>query len=314
MPISVTTSKGTSGTSRPVFLQPDTRKIGAGFDLLQPFTGIGNKLQGQAVSGQLNLRETANQLLSQSQGLQNANIAQGFQKAGGQVTSQLLGRGFDPSLLSGDVQRGVQREVGLSQGDVSDRILGRRIENQTGTANKISELLFGSSGQATNLIGALLGAGGVGSISSSKTEDPISVGIGTAAPSAPFEPFGGGPSPFTGGLLRTPAGGPGGSPGGEPGTPQTVDNPHVVPPSNLIDPDGDPDDPDNWATLHDRGPLQDPEKFAENQKELDRRQAIIDARLAAGGNPSQGPPPQTSLLAQSAQGTQTAIAQGGSLA
>lgn len=292
------TLPGPKGTSTPVFLQPDAGKIGAGFDFLQPRTGVGNQLQSDAVGEQQNLGSILGSLLGDTSQTRQREISEGFQGAGDVASAQLSRRGIDPSLLG--AQQGIQREQGLSLGDLNDQLSQQRISGETDIANSISQLLLGSSGQAGGLLASLLGAGGIGNISSSSSTNPVSVGGGpSGGPSgdslfdSPFNPFpGGNPFNFGSGQSNL-SGGPGG-PGGPTGPgPQTSDNPFFDPGVDL-------------------GPLQDPEQFKKNQEELTRINEELDAILAGlNSTPPGGAPP---LLAQSAQGTQSAITTGGNLA
>lgn len=291
-----------SSSSTPGFLLPDFGKIGQGFQGLQ--RGIEpTELQGQAVGEQRNLRSTLDSLLGDFGAGQRARINEGFNTAARNVTGGLQSRGFAGSSLNLPAQLGVERERQLSLGDLEDRLLGRRIESESGIAKNISDILFGSAGQATDLLGSLLASGGIGTSSVSKGQAPGGGGGGgssgatsaaerEAAQRAQFQDFidratGGGGSGGGG------SGG-GGSGGGGGGIPAFFNNPFFDP---GVSQPGGPEGELDGTDLFDLGPLQDPEAFARNQAELDKK----NAELAA-------------LLAQSAAGTSSAISQGAALA
>ena len=246
-----------------------------------------NPLQEGAVQEQRDFRSRLDSLLNTFGEGERNRINQDFQIAANNATGGLASRGFAGSSLQIPAALGVERERSRALGTLNDQLLGKRIDADTGITNSISDLLFGSSNQATDLIGRLLGTGGIGSDSTSKDSPPggggSSIGFNPDNPSSPPEDF----------LGRFPSGGGsfgGGSSGGGGGggtPPQVINNPFdqsggAPPPPpplprGLKDPNGDPNDPNNWEPLIDKGPLQEPEKFAENQAELDRRQAIIDS-------------------------------------
>ena len=268
---------GAKGSSTPVFLQPDAGKIGAGFDFLQPRTGVGNQLQADAVGEQQNLGSILGSLLGDTRSTREGEIQQGFQAAGDLASNQLSSRGIDPSLLG--AQTGIQREQGLSLGDLNDQLSQQRISGETDIANSISQLLLGSSEQAGGLLASLLGAGWIGSVSSSSSTNPVSLGeggSGSGGGSDPFNPFPGGSSLFG----TRDQGNPGGGGGG--GSPLGTTNPFVNPPGGPGAPD--PSTPEGYVpprhgALEDGGPIDDPIRHKKNQEELTRRNAELEGLL-----------------------------------
>ena len=296
-------------------MQPDAGAIGRGFDFLQPRTGVSNQLQRDAIGEQQNLGNILGSLLGDTAQTRQGEITQGFQAAGDLAAGGLSRRGIDPGLLG--AQQGIQREQGLSLGDLNDQLSQQRISGETDIANSISKLLLGSSEQAGGLLASLLGAGGIGQISSSTGSSQLSSSglptSGTPNPpslfDSPFSPFPGG-NPFIPGPNRTPSGGPGGGGGGGGGGGQVSDNP-------FFDPSGpDPSTPEGYVppsegVLKDGGPVADPIRWRKNQDEINRRVAAQQNQPPGGPG---APPSPDPLIAQSATGTQSAITQGGQLA
>ncbi len=279
-------SGGSGSSSTPVFLQPDAGKIGAGFDFLQPRTGVGNQLQADAVGEQQNLGSILGSLLGDTESTRRGEITEGFQAAGDLAAGGLQRRGIDPNLLG--AQTGIQREQGLSLGDLNDQLSQQRISGETDIANSISQLLLGSSEQAGGLLASLLGAGGIGNRSSSSSSNDLSTkGLptsGTPTP-GPFNPFPGG-NPFTPGPNRIPTGGPGrGTPGGPGPGPLVTDNPFTLPGGGGGGGGApDPSTPEGYVPprngpLEDGGPIDDPIRHKKNQEELTRRNAELEGLL-----------------------------------
>ncbi len=312
---SAVTEFGSEGSSTPVFVQPDAKVIGRGFDQLQPRTGVSNESQNDALREQGDLRSRLGSLLGDTSQTRRGEITQGFQGAGDTASRALQQRGIDPSLLG--AQQGIQREQQLSFGDLSDQIKQRGIQNETGVSNKISDLLFGASGQATDLIGSLLNAGGIGNFSTSSNTPPTGTNLGVAS-GGPGEPFDGRfANQSLAGLLdsisgkgvakRTGGGGGGGSS-------NVTNNPFVGGGGGGESFEG-LSIPDLFDKLTpDRGPQETPDEFFRNQKILDMINALGAAQGGGGGSASPGPGNPTGLLAQSAAGTSSAISAGGSLA
>ena len=158
-------------TSTPRFMMPDIPSVGRGFQELQG--GIGsNQLQQQAIGEQRGLRGTLDSLLSSFGQGERGRIEEAFGTASKNVSGALRSRGFAGSSLNLPGQLGVEREKELAVGDLQDRILGRRMDFETGISKNISDLLFGSSEQATNLLGGILGSGGIGNVAQSTTSVP----------------------------------------------------------------------------------------------------------------------------------------------
>ena len=316
-----TLSGGSESKSR--FIIPEPGQFNEFQNRFGGFQGniIQNPLQEGAVQEQRDFRGRLDSLLNTFGEGERNRINQDFQIAANNATGGLASRGFAGSSLQVPAALGVERERSRALGTLNDQLLGKRIEADTGITNSISDLLFGSSNQATDLIGKLLGTGGIGSDSSSKGGGgggggSSSIGFNPDNPSPPPEDFLG---RFPGGIFGGGGGGSfssggGGSSGSAP--PQVINNPFfpddtgssggsgssggggtsggggsggggsggggsAPPPRGLINPNGDPDDPDNWGPLNDGGPIQDPGNFAANQAELDRREAIIKGRAAA---------------------------------
>ncbi len=149
---------------RPVFLTPDAGQTRQAFDVLQGGVGL-NQPQQQAVGVQQSLGRQLQGLLADASGTGQERINRGFQGVADR-TSQALARrtGTPQGTIESDAARGVARESGLAVGDLLDRLLGREVQNKQQVTTNITDLLFGSADQATDLINALLGSGGIGNI------------------------------------------------------------------------------------------------------------------------------------------------------
>lgn len=286
------TGQGQS-TSTPTFMMPDFGKIGQGFQGLQG--GVrSNQLQDRAVREQMSLRNRIGGLITQSGEGQRGRINEAFQTASRNVAGGLQRRGFAGSSLNLPGQLGVERERTGAIGDLEDRLLSQRISADTGITGSISDLLFGSSEQATNLLGGILGSGGIGNISQATTSRPGGGGGGGSGSSGGLTgadayesfqdwagQFGGGGTPPSG----SGGGGGSGSAGGfEGGEPFSISNPF------FRDDEEEEEDLANAELLTDLGPLQTPDAFAKNQQILNAREAKNQALMQSlfGGQGTEG--------------------------
>lgn len=164
--------------SRPVLLRPDADTTQQGFNTLQSGVELNNPQQA-AVGVQRSLGQTLKDLLAGGQSSGEQRINEGFQRASGSATDDLIRRGLDPRLVQQTSQAGQDRESGLAVGDLTDALLNRDVATQTQVSGNIADLLFGSSEQATDLINALLGSSAIGNIRQSQSQSASS-GINTA--------------------------------------------------------------------------------------------------------------------------------------
>lgn len=177
MPAGVTTFSNSPSTSSstPLFGLPDFGKVGQGFDLLQPRAGVINPLQQAAAGRQQDLRGTLQGLFGGLGAGQRARIDQQAQTASRNVAGNIRNRGFAGSSLNLPGQLGVEGARQSALGDLSNQLLGQRRESETGISGNISDILFGASGQNSQLLNALLSSGGIGTRTS---QDPGSFGGG----------------------------------------------------------------------------------------------------------------------------------------
>ena len=164
-----------TSSSRSVFGLPDFGTVGEGFDLLQPRAGVINPLQQAAVGQQQGLRGVLQGLFGDLGAGQRARIDQQAQTASNNVAGNLRSRGFAGSSLNLPGQLGVEGARQSALGDLSNQLLGQRRESETGISGNISDILFGASGQNSQLLAALLSSGGIGTTSE---QDPGRFGGG----------------------------------------------------------------------------------------------------------------------------------------
>ncbi len=162
----VTTTPDTS-SSTPLFGLPDFGQVGQGFDQLQPRAGVINPLQEAAARQQQGLRGTLQGLFGNLGEGQRARIDQQAQTASNNVAGNIRSRGFAGSSLNLPGQLGVEGARQSALGDLGNQLLGQRRESETGISGNISDILFGASGQNSQLLAALLSSGGIGTSSRS---------------------------------------------------------------------------------------------------------------------------------------------------
>jgi len=154
--------------SRPELFRPDADAVQGSFNTLQGGIELNNPQQ-QAVEVQQTLGQTLKSLLADAEQQGTTRINQGFQQAGNAEAQRLASRGLDPSMVGETASRGAARESALSTGDLMDQLLNREVGAEQNVSREISNLLFGSSEQATDLINALLGSGSIGNFTQSKS-------------------------------------------------------------------------------------------------------------------------------------------------
>lgn len=300
-------SKG-QAKSTPELMLPDMGKVKSGFDLFQG--GMqNNELQRMAVDEQRGLRGRLDTLLNQNGAGQRARITDRFDTASRNATGALVKRGFAGSSLNLPAQTGVERERSMALGDLNDRLLQQRMGMESGVSKNISDLLFGSSEQGTNMLASILGSGRIGNTSESNSTGSTpnnNTGLGK------------GPSKDSGKQGRdefnkwksqfsqpsgSPGGSPSGSPGGNPGGgPMQVQNPFFREPGGSPDykmsfPDGDPLNPNKddegqkeIVLEPDRGPVQTPEAYKRNQERLNNKRPDQTVTWGNGGSNLAGGP------------------------
>jgi hypothetical protein len=301
---------GSKSKSEAKMLSPNLGDAAKGFQTLQPKL-MSNVLQESAISEQQGLRGRLSNLLDNA-------------------TGGLASRGFAGSSLNIPAQLGVERERNMAHMQLQDQLLGRRMGMESDVSKNISDLLFGSSEQATNLQAALLGAQGIGNFAESSTGKAPTGGGASGGGAGPgevgaeaYQRFQDWAGQFQQPGFRDAQGSPGGGAsggGGGGGSPQAYANPFAAQ-SNAPQswqtafPDGsDPLNPDDDGTgpiviTQDKGPEQDPEEFAKNAARLDKAQA--EGRPISYGDYQASP---MGPLAQSAAGTSGMISSGGMMA
>lgn len=158
-----------ASASRPVLLQPNPDLVQQDFGTLQDSVGT-NRLQDQAINTQESLGETLKNLLSDSENQSRSRLSDGFQRAAQTAVQDVGQRGnVSQEQLQADAQRATDRAQGLELGDLVDRLLGQKEKNAKTVQGNITDLLFGSSNQATDLINALLGSSAIGNLSQSQS-------------------------------------------------------------------------------------------------------------------------------------------------
>jgi len=157
-------SRSLSAT-KPTYMRPDAGKAGSDYRQLQDRV-TPNAPQRAAVGVQQSYGQSLKNLLANTRMEGRDRINQGFQGVADREVDRLNSRGTAPEDLAAETaQRGVNRESTLSIGDLMERLLTREVKGEQQVSKSISDLLFGSSDQATDLINALLGSGGIGNIS-----------------------------------------------------------------------------------------------------------------------------------------------------
>lgn len=277
---------GSKGESNAKMLSPNLEDAYQGFQKLQPGL-MSNQLQQDAVGEQQGLRGRLSNLLDQQGQGERMRIDDAFQTAANNATGGLASRGFAGSSLNIPAQLGVERERNMAHAQLNDSLLGRRMGMESDVSKNISDLLFGSSEQATNLQAALLGAQGIGNFSQSASENNPpgggGGGGGSGASSGPTarESFDQWRQQFEQPGFRDQGGsGGGGASGGGGGggaQPQAIMNPFAAqtPWKN----DEERDELASQELVQDSGPEQTPEKFAKNKAILDAREAQTKAAL-----------------------------------
>jgi len=308
---------GSKGESNAKMLSPNLKDAYQGFQKLQPGL-MSNQLQQDAVGEQQGLRGRLSNLLDQQGQGERMRIDDAFQTAANNATGGLASRGFAGSSLNIPAQLGVERERNMAHAQLNDSLLGRRMGMESDVSKNISDLLFGSSEQATNLQAALLGAQGIGNFAESESQTAPKSGGSTGGGAGPgevgseaYDRFKDWSSQFSqpGGPDSRSSGGPGGSPGGGPGgSPSAIRNPYAGAPPKWSDgmsegkwssyqenfPEGDPlnpeDEKDGPIRLQgNQGPLTDREAFEKDMARLDRAQAEGRTAIVGGGDLAGGP-------------------------
>jgi len=232
-----------------------------------------NQLQDRAIQEQQGSRTRQLDRLADFGQSEQGRIEDAFSSAASTATQGLASRGNVPTdVLERTAQSGVDRETGLAMGDLRDRVtMMEQGVDVSGTKN-ISDLLFGSSDQATDLISAILGSGAVGQTTTGTTAIPTAgPGPGSRGPGTPTRA----PQPgdhLSGGGGASSSGGGGGLFGNDPQSQAGI-------------PLGDQD------LEKDRGPKETPEAFERNARRLSEKLAkaqrdsarIFGLGQAAGG-------------------------------
>ena len=288
---------GSKGESNAKMLSPNLEDAYQGFQKLQPGL-MSNQLQQDAVGEQQGLRGRLSNLLDQQGQGERMRIDDAFQTAANNATGGLASRGFAGSSLNIPAQLGVERERNMAHAQLNDSLLGRRMGMESDVSKNISDLLFGSSEQATNLQAALLGAQGIGNFSQSASENNppggggggggSRAGEGEMTPEERSAEFRNRMQQMYGGNQQGGGSGGGGASGGGGGggaQPQAYRNPFVAqtPWKN----DEERDEIAAQELVQDQGPENTPELFAKNKKILDAREAQTKAALAAMNGLSQ---------------------------
>ena len=147
--------------SKPVLIRPDADRVQQGFNTLQGGIQL-SRPQQQAVNVQQSVGQTLQSLLANAGQQGSRRIQEGFQGATDRASEDLIRRGIDPALVQQTGAAGQSRETGFLEGDFKDQLLDRNVDSRNQVSSEISNLLFGSSDQATDLINALLGSGSIG--------------------------------------------------------------------------------------------------------------------------------------------------------
>jgi len=282
---------GSKGESNAKMLSPNLEDAYQGFQKLQPGL-MSNQLQQDAVGEQQGLRGRLSNLLDQQGQGERMRIDDAFQTAANNATGGLASRGFAGSSLNIPAQLGVERERNMAHAQLNDSLLGRRMGMESDVSKNISDLLFGSSEQATNLQAALLGAQGIGNFSQSATENNPPSGGGSSggskSSSGPTarESFDQWRQQFQQPGFREQGGGSGGGGasggGGGGGQPQAYMNPFMAlegGPPPAWESDEERDEIAGQELVQDQGPQNTPELFAKNKAILDAREAQTNAAL-----------------------------------
>ena len=297
---------GSASKSNAKMLSPNLADAAKGFQTLQPKL-MSNQLQQSAVSEQQGLRGRLSNLLDQQGSGERARIDDAFQTAANNATGGLASRGFAGSSLNIPAQLGVERERNMAHMQLNDSLLGRRMGMESDVSKNISDLLFGSSEQATNLQAALLGAQGIGNFAESESQSAPPSGGGSsggagsgAVGSEAYDRFQDWAGQFQQPGFRdaqgSPGGGASGGGGGGGGQPQAITNPFASWAGAF--PGGkdplNPDDEDDGPLYleDDTGPENTPEEFKRNSARLDKAQAEGRA-VIRGQRPEAGMDPQT---------------------
>jgi hypothetical protein len=275
---------GSESKSEAKFITPDFGKAKGGYDLLQP--GIAeNELQGRAVKEQQGLRGRIEGLLTQHGEGERARITDTFDTAANNATGGLASRGFSGSSLNIPAQLGVARERNMAEADLNDRLISQRVGADQSITKNISDLLFGASGQSTDLLGSILGAGGIGNFAeSSSTNNAPGGGSGGGSSGSgegynPRDAFDDWKSQFGSGGGGGGQGSGGGGGGQGQGTPSLIQNPFLQQPGQQDERFKDDPQSQEGIPLEDQelepdsGPSQTPDAFARNAARLDAKQA-----------------------------------------
>lgn len=322
-------SSTSQSSSVPGVLAPDAGEIRQDFGQLQGGIGI-NDPQSQAIAQQQNLSDTTRGLLQGAGAGQRARINDQFDTAANNAAGVFNSRGFAGSSLNINAQQQVEGGRQSALTGLQDQLLGQKTDSEIANATSISDLLFGSANQATDLLGGILGSSGIGNFGSSQDVSASRSRQNDVAPGFSFGGSDSGPDSLSqnpldaarreqeaqrqrggasGGIAS--GGGGGGGGGGQQGGggSQTINNPFVpASPAFANDPTGQSEAGvplEEQELEEDDGPLETPGEFNRNFERLKAREA------AANANGSGAP---TNALAQSAGGTAAAIAAGGSLA
>ena len=318
--------------SIPGLITPDAGRTASNFGNLQGGIGL-NQPQADAINKiQLTGDSIRTLLGGQGEGAK-ARINQKFDTASNNISGALTSRGFGGSSLNLPGQVAVESGRQSELGSLEDQLLGNVTDNESATSKGVSDLLFGSSKQATNLLGGILGSSGIGNFSDSSN---ASASASRSAPKSGGGAGGGsstkaavqsrnniGSLPTLGEVLAQQQSGSGGGSSSGPQSQNNIQGNSA--PQSLPNPHFDPNDNDSqkrWGSDKqtndgvpleeqelepDSGPIQTPDAFARNAARLDSKQA----RSAAGAAP---PPDASNSLAQSAAGTAGMINAGAGLA
>jgi len=153
------------------FLQPDYPGIGGAFEDLQGNVRS-NELQDQSFQEQQGVRNRGQARLADFGQGERGRIEDAFLTASRNAAGSLNARGFAGSSLNIPAQLGVEADKQAAFGNLQERVIQQQIGADTEATNNLSDLLFGSSSQGTDMISALLGAGGVGRFGRSTTAIP----------------------------------------------------------------------------------------------------------------------------------------------
>ena len=167
---------GSEQLSSTKYLTPDARAINKMYQGFQPSIRD-NQLQRDAREEQQGLRGRMGELLGHFGEGTRMGINEQYRDAANNAAGGMQNRGFAGSSLNINAQLGVERGRQGALGQLDDQLMDKRLATDSSITGKVTENLFGSANQMTDLFGGALSAGGMGRFAKGHTKDKNQAGI-----------------------------------------------------------------------------------------------------------------------------------------